>query len=189
MVVDWPGFGLKFILAPGLITGLVPVVGSLERTVDFGADVLGSWLVSLGVSERMNSWLSSLPFGAVVVGLPRRRLIFNLLKDGLDIPEGPLEDAVEPPFDGADVVVEMDLVAPDPRNLPRVVEEGRSAWTELELSFCTASSSIGLDCFCPGRLLLKPPPLEPLLPKRFRVRCVGSAGASVVVVLPFDLNL
>lgn len=179
---------LRFILAPGLMTGLTPVTGSRPRTVDFGAVVTDSCAVSFAVSERVDSWLSSLAFGAFVVGLPRRRLMFNLLKDGLDIPDGPLEAAVVPPFDVAGVVDETDLVDPVPRNLLRVLEEGRSACTELELSFCTASSSTDA-CFCPGRFLLKPPPFEPFPPKRFRVRGVGSAGASVVVVLPLPLDL
>lgn len=189
VVVDCPGLGLRFILAPGLITGLTPVAGSRARAaeVGFGCAVASD---SCAVSF-VDSWLSSLPFGAVVVGLPRRRLMFSL-KDGLDTP---FEDEVDPPFDGVAVVDEAtDLVDPAPRNLPRVVAdgEGRSAWTELALSFCTASSSGRGGCFCPGRFLLKPPALEPLPPNRFRVRCVGSAGASVLVLplpLPFDLNL
>lgn len=177
--VSWPGLGRRFSRAPGLMTGLGPVVGSLERTVVLGAVVATSCVVSFGVS-----WLSSLAFGAVVVGLPRRRLMFSLLNVGLDIPA----DAF-----GVDVVVATtDLVpVPElPRNRPRVLE-GRSACTELELSFCTASSSTAAVGFWPGRGLLKPPPLEPLAPKRPRVRCVDSTVASVVVVLPlpFDLNL
>ena len=196
-MVDCPDcpdcLGLRFILAPGLITGLTPVAGSRARLarVDFGAAASDSCVVSFSVSARVDSWLSSLPFGAVVVGLPRRRLMFSLLKDGLDTPFA--DEVDDPPFDGVAVVDEAtDLVDPEPRNLPRVAAagEGRSAWTELALSFCTASSSRRAGCFWPGRFLLKPPPLEPLPPNRFRVRCVGSAGASVLVLPPpLDLNL
>lgn len=50
--------------------------------------------------------------------------MFSLLNVGLETPE----EAVDPPLDGADVVVEtVDLVVPVPRNLPREPEDGRSA--------------------------------------------------------------
>lgn len=190
VVVACPGFCLKFTRTPpGLITGLVPAAASRGRGVGLAALVTASCTVAVAASLP-DSWLSSVAFGELVVGLPRRLLMFSLLNDGLDIPDGPLAAEVDPPLVGADVVVETaDLVPVGPRNLPRVPEEGFSACTVLELSFCTASSSTG--CFWPGRALLKPPPLEPLPPKRLLVRCVGSADASVVVVLPppFDLNL
>lgn len=122
-----------------------------------------------------------------MVGLPRRLLMFSLLKLGLDTPLVGVVAA--PPLDGEEVVDwTVVLVLPLPRNLPLpLVDDGFSAWTELELSFCTASSSTGL---WPGLDLLKPP-FELLLPKRARVRWVCSGG-SVVVVLPpplLDLNL
>lgn len=118
--------------------------------------------------------------GAAVVGRPRRRFKFSLLKEGRDIPEElPEEDEEEEDaVEGAEVV-DSAFLEPDPRNLPRLeVAAGFSAFTVPELSFCTSSSTA---CFCPGLGLLKPPPL---LPKRPRVLCVDSAGASVLVVLP-----
>jgi len=75
-----------------------------------------------------------------VVGRPRLRLIFNLLRVG----RVALLDAVVPPLKGANVVVEIEVLPPEGvRNLPRLFENF-SVFAKLEISFCTVSSSIGL---------------------------------------------
>lgn len=159
----------------GLIAG---APGSLVRTADFGDALSGAvWAVSECVAP---SWDSSLP-GAAVVGRPRLRLIFTLLKVGRGTTAGVV------PFDGVDVV-ETGILPPEGvRNLPRP-DSGFSAFAELAVSFCTVSSSIGL-WLPPGRGRLNPPPFGPLLPKRARVLWVGSTGASVVLIPLLDLNL
>lgn len=109
------------------------------RTADFGVALSGVvwatiWPASGCVAP---SWGSSLP-GAAVVGRPRLRLMFSLLKVGR------AAAAVVAPFDGADVVVETAILPPEgARNLPRPAT-GFSAFAELAVSFCTVSSSIGL---------------------------------------------
>lgn len=164
----------------GLIAG---AAGSLVRTGDLG-DAFSDTVWTTGpVSGCVApSCGSSLP-GTVVVGRPRLRLIFSLLKVGR------AAAATVAPFGGADVVVETAILPPEgARNLPRPAG-GFSAFTELAVSFCTVSSSIGL-WWPPGRGRLNPPPFVPLLPKRVRVFWVGiSADASVVLVPLLDLNL
>lgn len=197
-VVTCPGFCLKLTLPPGglmaagLITG---APGSRARTAFFGALVVASdaiWpTVCALVSDCGASWDSSLP-GAFVVGRPRLRLMFNLLKAGRAA-AAPFAEA--PPFDGVDavvVVVVVDtevLLAEGARNLPRP-DTGFSAFTELDVSFCMVSSSIGLK-LPPGRGRLNPLPLKLPPPKRPLTFWVGSdTVASVLVLLPpLDLKL
>lgn len=114
--------------------------------------------------------------------------MFSLLKVGrAGVAEAP------PLVDGVDVVVVVETaVLPPPegaRNLPRP-DTGFSAFTELELSFCTVSSSIGLE-LPPGRGRLNPLPFELPPPKRPLTLWVGSDAVASVLVLvpPLDLKL
>lgn len=197
-VVTCPGFCLKLTLPPGglmaagLITG---APGSRARTAFFGALVVASdaiWpTVCAPISDCGASWGSSPP-GAFVVGRPRLRLMFNLLKVGRAA-AAPFAVAETPLFDGVDtVVVVVDtvvLLAEGARNLPRP-DTGFSAFTELDVSFCMVSSSIGLK-LPPGRGRLNPLPFKLPPPKRPLTFWVGSDAVASVLVLvpPLDLKL